>query len=231
MLLRKHRTNILQYFSYTENIDLNWWKFVTGAFGAFHIIVLLSFFTEHLVIPINSDFIIYCAVSGFVIILGYFGFRQGSIFSDAHTAISEKMGNADGAAKYEKSGLKEKDANAILESLLQHMNEEKPYLNSTLTIEDVAGSLNISRHSLTQVINQKLNKNFYQFVNEYRVEESKRRILDPQNQSFTLLAIAYDSGFNSKSSFNTIFKQYTGMAPSEFKKSSGNSSSVKIKAA
>ncbi len=65
-------------------------------------------------------------------------------------------------------------------------------------------------------------------MNEYRVEESKKRIIDPQNQLFTLLAIAYDSGFNSKSSFNTIFKSFTNLTPSQFKKMSEGASLVDI---
>jgi len=74
----------------------------------------------------------------------------------------------------------------------------------------------MSVNHLSQVINQQSGKNFFKFINEYRVEEAKRLLTDQSTQKYTILAIAYDCGFNSKSSFNTIFKQYTGKTPSDF---------------
>jgi len=82
----------------------------------------------------------------------------------------------------------------------------------------VSQSLGVSRNHLTQIINAKLKKNFYTFVNEYRVMEIKARIKDPKNEQLTLLALAYDSGFNSKSAFNMIFKNATGVTPSDYRK-------------
>jgi len=84
----------------------------------------------------------------------------------------------------------------------------------------MAQSLNLSTNHLSQIINEKLEMNFFDFINEYRVNEVKDRLSDPKYKHYTLLAIAFDSGFNSKSSFNSIFKQYTGLTPSEFQKSS-----------
>jgi AraC-like DNA-binding protein len=83
---------------------------------------------------------------------------------------------------------------------------------------DVAEKLNVSTNNLSQIINEKLGKNFYDFVNEYRVETAKELLLNPKKQHLTLLAIAFDSGFNSKSSFNNVFKKQTSLTPSEFKK-------------
>ncbi len=239
LLLRKHCKNIQHYFSYTEEIDLKWLKRLTFWFGVFLMVVLTSFFAEQVIFPINSDFVINIAFSVFVIAFGYYGFKQGAIFTEVTRQddyfVHEELSNANqqneeeiATVKYEKSGLKEDDANKYLEMLLEYMEEEESYLNSELTIEDVANALDIPRHGLTQVINQKLGKNFYQFVNEYRVEESKRRIMDPQNQLLTLLAIGYDSGFNSKSSFNTIFKSFTNLTPSQFKKMNEGASLVDI---
>lgn len=121
--------------------------------------------------------------------------------------------------KYERSGLKEEYAKKIVNDVLEYMDDEKPYLNSSFTIYDLANDLNVSRHYVTQVLNQKLHKNFYTFVNEYRVKEFKRQLQDPQNGHYTIMALAFESGFNSKSSFNTVFKQLEKMTPSEFRKS------------
>lgn len=120
--------------------------------------------------------------------------------------------------KYERSGLKEEEAKKILSSLLQYMDEEKPYLDSNLTIYDIAKDLEISRHYVTQVINQKLNKNFYTFINEYRIKEFKNRLANPENGHIKIMALAFESGFNSKSSFNTIFKQLEQITPSEYRR-------------
>lgn len=77
--------------------------------------------------------------------------------------------------------------------------------------------MNISTHHLSQAINQNLNTNFYKFVNAYRVEEVKKKLKNPEFEKYSILGIAFESGFNSKSTFNKIFKEETGMTPSEFK--------------
>lgn len=120
--------------------------------------------------------------------------------------------------KYKKSGLKEDEIQCIIANLQKHMTEERPYLIAELTIQDLSNSLNINKHHLTQVLNNNLGKNFFNYVNEFRIEAVKKKIEDKKFAHLTLLAIAYDCGFNSKSSFNNIFKQYTGHTPSEYKK-------------
>jgi AraC-like DNA-binding protein len=98
----------------------------------------------------------------------------------------------------------------------KHMNQSKPYLNRELTIYDLSDQLQIPRHILSEVINEHMGKNFYNLVNDYRVQEVKDRLESPDYKYLTILAIAYDSGFNAKSSFNTIFKEKTGSTPSEY---------------
>ena len=99
------------------------------------------------------------------------------------------------------------------------MDTEKPYLNGKLSLKQVATDLEISTNYLSQVINENMDMNFFDFVNGYRVEMVKEMIKDPSTKNFTLLAIAYDCGFNSKSSFNSIFKKHTGVTPSQFQQS------------
>ncbi len=120
--------------------------------------------------------------------------------------------------KYKKSGLKEEEIVLIIENLQKHMIEERPYLIAELTIQDLSSALNINKHHLTQVLNNNIGKNFFNYINEYRIEAVKKKISDKKFAHLTLLAIAYDCGFNSKSSFNNIFKQYTGLTPSEYKR-------------
>lgn len=102
-----------------------------------------------------------------------------------------------------------------------HMLESKPYMNGKLTLNDLSHHLEVSTNHLSQAINENTQKNFFDYVNGYRVEEVKNRVHNPEYDHITLLGIALDCGFNSKSSFNQIFKNATGQTPSEFKKSLG----------
>ena len=117
--------------------------------------------------------------------------------------------------KYFSSSLKSEEKQRILEDLQSLLGSGKPYLNAELSLAELSEMLNVSANQLSQVINEKLGKNFHQLINEYRVEEVKKNIHD---SSRTLLGIAFESGFNSKSSFNRIFKEFTGLTPSKYKK-------------
>ena len=119
--------------------------------------------------------------------------------------------------KYQKSGLSSERAKEYLQNLLDMMNDEKPFTNSNLNLHDLSEKLSISSHNLSEVINTRLKKSFFDFVNQYRIEEVKMKMADPKTQHYTVLSIALDAGFNSKSSFNTIFKKYTNMTPSQYR--------------
>ena len=106
----------------------------------------------------------------------------------------------------------------------QFMKTNRPYLDSDLTLPKLAEDLNVSTHHLSQVINEMHDKNFFNFINKYRVEEVKRKIQDPKYQNYSLLGIAYESGFNSKSAFNRVFKNITGTTPSKYRDSLPSSS-------
>jgi AraC-like DNA-binding protein len=130
--------------------------------------------------------------------------------------------------KYERSGLKESKALNILKVLIDYMEENKLYLKNNLTIYALSKEIDIPKHYISQVINENLNKNFNTFINEYRVKEFKQRLIDPANANFTIMAIAFESGFNSKSSFNMIFKKKEKTTPSEFRKSILDKKSAKL---
>ena len=97
------------------------------------------------------------------------------------------------------------------------MEEKQPFLEPDLTLKDLANQMGIGRNQLSYLINNAFQSNFYLFVNIYRVEYLKKKMLDDKQKRFTILALAYDSGFNSKSSFNAIFKKITGLTPSEYR--------------
>lgn len=104
----------------------------------------------------------------------------------------------------------------LLENIVQYMEEEQPYLESELTLDALARYTNLSSHHLSEIINQQANKNFYQFVNEYRIKTVCSQI--SSNPKERLIDLALSAGFSSKSTFNAVFKQFKGMTPSQYRK-------------
>lgn len=120
------------------------------------------------------------------------------------------------AEKYKKSTLKSDSSKLIAEDLRTYMREHQPYLNPELTLKSLAESVNLQPHGLSQVINENFGQNFYEFINSYRIEEAKRLLKEPKYKDYTLTAIGFEAGFNSKSVFYTAFKKNTGMSPAKF---------------
>lgn len=118
--------------------------------------------------------------------------------------------------KYEKSALTPEKAVSYLQMLEDYMQKTKPYLEEELKLTSIAAALNIPEHHLSQALNEKLGKSFYDYIMKFRVEEAKKQLLAKGNKS--ILEIAYQVGFNNKTSFNKHFKKETGMTPSEFLK-------------
>ncbi len=119
--------------------------------------------------------------------------------------------------KYRSSTLKEPDKDRYREKLGALMRNEKPYLNSSLTLPELSQKLDIAPCSLSQIINESFSQNFSDFINTYRIEESKTLLARP-DQQWNISEIALEAGFNSKSTFNSAFKKHTGITPKEFKK-------------
>jgi AraC-like DNA-binding protein len=98
------------------------------------------------------------------------------------------------------------------------LEKEELYLKPDLTIQEISEKLDVPKHYLTESLNTYMGKNFYTLINEYRIQEFKSLAADEKNSHLTFLALAYDSGFNSKSAFNLVFKKQTGETPSQFLK-------------
>ena len=105
---------------------------------------------------------------------------------------------------------------SILDQILNRMTEEKDYLDATLNLKNFAKSCNLPARVVSDHLNQGLQKTFHDFVDSYRVEEVKMKIKSDTDKQFTLEGMAYESGFNSKATFNRIFKKFTGMTPSQY---------------
>ena len=105
-----------------------------------------------------------------------------------------------------------------IEQLTGYMETEKPYLNPSLSIRNLAEEIEMNSRDLSLLINQHLNQHFFDFVNEYRIKEAMEILKNPNKKEVTVLEILYEVGFNSKSSFNTAFKKHTGKTPTQFRK-------------
>ena len=119
--------------------------------------------------------------------------------------------------KYETSSLTGDRADRALTTLMHALDVEKVYLDPHLGLSGLAARIGIPAPHLSQIINQRLNQNFPDLINSYRVAEARRRLVDPECRHYSILAIAEDAGFRSKSSFNEVFKKLTGTTPSEFR--------------
>jgi len=146
-----------------------------------------------------------------IYILGFYGLRQKRIFveeNDTTTDIPKE--------KYSKSLLSKKKKENIKTSVISFVEESEAYLNPDISMTWLSKNTNIPKHQITEVFNTELGKNFFQFINEYRIEEVKKMLSDPHNK-YSIEAIGYDCGFSSKSSFFSVFKKITGLTPSQYR--------------
>ena len=219
LMVRRYNRKIKGYFSETTNYDLAWLRVVMIASAIVYTIIYVAFVAD-LVLPVASfqwmHKVSFILGSIYLIVLGFFGHKQGNLFSDRPIAIdlpeTEPMLN-------ETYSL-DKRENDFIHSLLAFMSEKKPYLNAEITLTTLATELEVSSEYLSKIINGRLGKNFYDFINHYRIEEFKTRCTLPENKNFTLIAIAFDCGFNSKATFNRVFKNATGETPGDYARKS-----------
>lgn len=222
VLLRKHKNNTLHLYSYRDNVDLLWLRRLIVAYTA---ISLLSLPVAAILYSYGyslalADYIFYSTLVVFVFFLGYWGYQQGSIFSlhQNETAIHS-------TGMLHNESLTNEAYSVDSEKITNVMHKQKPYLDPSLSLNHLAEITGFTTHHLSKVINKSLNKNFFEFVNSYRINEFKSMLMNPHYSNLTLLGIALECGFNSKSAFNRIFKEQTGITPGEYKKQITSSNS------
>ena len=173
---------------------------------------LISYFYFHSIV--FADYLFYLTLVIFIFLLGYWGYQQVEIFS-FHNALEMNNG------KENNKTLTISDETIRLfkqksHEIKQIMIVSKPYLNPKLTIHDLAHEIEVQPHQLSKIINKEFHSNFFEFVNSYRVEEFKKKVGSGEFKNLTILGIALECGFNSKSSFNRIFKESTGITPGDY---------------
>ncbi len=218
LLIRNYRKKIKNYFSEISSIDLTWLRillitsvfFYAGTSLLYIIDYVFRVFSYHGLQTIGYS---YQAV--FILVLGYRGYRQGNVFSSHKVSADLEPAQSKAA---EEHSITDKDK-IFVQELLAFMEKQRPYLNSDLTLASLAERLGATPDYLSFILNSKLNRNFFDFINHYRVEEFKRICRKEKNQNLTIMGMAWDAGFNSKPTFNRVFKKTTGVTPGEYVKS------------
>lgn len=212
-LLNRHKWLIQENFSNDDKKSLSWLRSFIWGVGLIFVTVTLVLISRDILgveYPFNPELIFYSMIVFCVLCLGYFGIRHQNIFTDNKVL---EIGAGIGST-YKNSGLKEDIAHHKHKELRALMETEKPYLEPDLTLSAMAERLDLPLHHLSQIINQFEKQNFNDFVNKYRVEEFVERA--SRDKQFSFLALALDSGFNSKSTFNAVFKKHKGVTPSKY---------------
>ena len=217
-VLRRHRQAIVEQFSSVDKVNLVWLQNLIIGLSAIWVLVLIG----------NDDWIFSAAVA-FTFFIGFFGIRQGVIFDSqlpiVHTGEGNTMTIESEPAeihaevetvKYQKSGLTAGSSEALHRRLNALMVNEKLYRSSEFSLTDLADRLDVPPNHVSQVINEREGKNFYDYVNSLRIQEFLAIVHTPDSRKLTLFGLAQQCGFNSKSSFNRYFKKVTGQSPSEY---------------
>jgi AraC-like DNA-binding protein len=228
--LRKHRRNIKTYFSTPKNVDLKWLNYLVHGFAVFLFFLLFSGLIIRLLkleVTLNSYHFTWLIMVIYIFGIGFYGYKQKGIFSEFEIKNNEEPNDEkiketernlrSNNRQYLKTGLHDEEALIIQKQLEIIMKRDKPYLDYDITLPKLANLLNTSSHKLSQVINEKYNTNFFEFVNRFRLNDLKILLNKTENAEIKIMALAYDCGFNSKSAFYTFFKKETSLTPTEYR--------------
>jgi len=222
ILLHRHRKNIADQFSSTDKITLNWLRYLIAGIGVIWGVVIFY----------RTPQTLYISVALFMFFIGYFGIKQVGIFcdppliaplptvvpADALPTVEAASETGAGKMKYERTGVTEEEVGKIHEALINLMQGKQLYKEPELTLGDLAKELQVHPSILSQVINSQEQMSFYDYINTQRVAAFKQILQQPESRQFTLLSLAFECGFNSKSSFNRNFRKMMQCSPTDYLK-------------
>ncbi|MFA8434918.1 MAG: helix-turn-helix domain-containing protein [Marinifilaceae bacterium] len=219
-ILHKHNLLLPNQFSNLDNIHLGWLqKWLLFALGSYTLAsggYVLSFFHKTSIDFSNSINAIYASLGIFT--LGYFGMKQGMPIPLSQSSKEKKTSQSTDRTKhrYKNQLLTEQKALELQKKIENCIQTEKPHRTENITISQMAKLVNVPINQLSQYLNDYQKQNFYDFINSQRIEEVKTMIKDPTKTHYTLMGIALECGFSSKTTFNRSFKKYTGTTPSQY---------------
>ena len=230
--LNSYQRSIHHIYSEISRIDLRWARFLINGYLVL-ICTFIVIFPMMLRFPeyFNSLLLFNMGIgTPYIYIAAYKGFTQLTIWQvkpqtnkkliqdEIHVAEEMEAKVPDASKqKMEKAGISNERLAELTSRIIAFMEKEKLYQETELTLQQLAAKLGVPSYQVSVALNEGLKKTFYDVVNGYRVEEAKRLLLDANNRNHTILSVGFDAGFNSKTSFNTVFKKFTGLTPTEFR--------------
>jgi len=218
-LLSKYQKAIKENYSNLAEKDLNCIRYFLVAIMVLMSVDLITLFYDLFLgsVVLDVSYITTFVMVLIILYLGYYGFSQSQILLPEYLIEqSEKIPNK--IKTHHLTNASNNEIEQLKQSLEQILKEEKPYLNEELTLGILAKMIPTTDKKLSALLNHQLNTTFYDLINHYRVESMKAKMKNPKFEHYTLLAIAFECGFKSKTSFNRIFKKETGLSPSAYKK-------------
>lgn len=211
MVILYRRTLKNEYSNIEDAQKLGWLLFIVIFYNTYCVLAVMTGILSivlHINFPLPHIYN-YSALLLLIYILGFYGLQQGIIF---------KQNDDESDERYKQSLLSPARKMVIKNKIINYFLNERPYLDPDLSMNILSEKLGIQKHYITEVLNTEIGKNFFQFVNEYRINAVKEKLADPKSL-FSIEAIGYECGFSSKSSFFTVFKKMTRQTPLEYKKS------------
>lgn len=239
LLLKKHRKSIKNIYSYDAKVNLNWLKYLALTWGTVAVIlIVISVFRVTIapdIVPVKlANGIIFTILIAIIFGISIFGFTQECIIDDVkctkpltlskneNNLVANQKNNGKAIQNHTQKTEKPVEDTITEQSnhLVRIMETEKPYLNSKLTINEFSEICNLPPETILSILKHKLNTNFFDFVNSYRVTEIKQMLNNPDYKDYTIEALADLSGFSSRATFYRIFKKMENMTPKQFIKNS-----------
>jgi len=217
--LTQHERNVKLFASSSQPVDLWWLRYLLAGFALMVFLWLNAKIFQITVINTYAPFGYLFAVY----FIAYFSLKQGEIFAfdrQSVIEIKEIIQEEKTRSTAKTSRITETELVGQKAKLEALMITDRLFLNPTLGLPELAAKLGLTSHQLSYLINEGFGENFYQFVNRYRVDEAKRLLHSKAHQHLNIVGIAFESGFNSKTTFNTTFKKFTGLSPSEYQQQS-----------
>jgi AraC-like DNA-binding protein len=211
--LRRYARRIRESFSSLEGINLRWLRWRLAVFAVIclaGLAVMAVFKFDRRLVNVAGQAVFFLAALN-IFATGYRAMFQPRIFFGPG-------GEGGPGKRYQRSSLGSESAGQLKARLLAMMDGERSFLDAKLSLPKLAQDLDAPVNHLSQVINEQLGRNFFDFVNGYRVDAAKRMLTQPGAAQQKLISVAFDCGFNSLATFNRVFKDLAGMSPSQFRK-------------
>lgn len=227
--LLAYQRSVHHLFSAASPVGMKWGKWLINGYLLVVVVTIILFplmvrFPEHF----SLFYLLNMAIATpYIYLITYKGGTQPTIWqvrpgesneiAEQISRMEEEQKIVHNKQRIQKTGLCERKITELVSRIILLMDKEKLYQETDLTLNQLAKKLNCPSYHVSQALNDGLKKTFYDFINGYRVEEAKRLLLNPQNRNYTVLSVGFEAGFNSKTTFNTVFKKFTGQTPTDFR--------------